>query len=470
MRAHEFQTKTALNEYRRDVTAQSYGDKLIQTLANTRLSHLPTDLVNPSSLAHTAMTPTAYPNKSIRVEIFGQPVIYGPADAAEILQSLKLDIISYILNVIEQRDPTPNKEYTQWMARSWINGAGKTKLEDLNRDDILSAFNVGKRRRLINPEHADINKFKTWDQFENTMHTVYDIDELRGSNDKQERERGNANTVYEDGQVRVVVPNDETAACYYGQGTRWCTASTQGHNFFNTYNKQGNLYILLPKKPQYEGEKYQLHFPSNQFMDETDTPVNVYSLLSDGYPGFLAYLKKTEPRINSLIVFANDETLKPIIDRIAELAGDYLWEHISEYEFGDDYWTEWRTEQAIERGYVDSDGEVDWDRVHEDDALNDYLDFNDELRRSYKNILGELKSTPEQIREAAGEMQSSGDYDALGIEDMDIVFSHMIYENLGKSDNFEIIRWIDNNIMVLHDTTRGPGVAPAWTVKLSSKR
>ena len=50
------------------------------------------------------------------------------------------------------------------------------------------------------------------------------------------------------------------AACYYGQGTRWCTAATRGKNYFSEYHNESPLLIILPKEPQYPGEKYQLHF------------------------------------------------------------------------------------------------------------------------------------------------------------------------------------------------------------------
>jgi ankyrin repeat protein len=80
-------------------------------------------------------------------------------------------------------------------------------------------------------------------------------------------------TVYDGKTIRVIQPTTEAAACHYGRGTRWCTAATEGINMFGRYNKQGPLYIIIPKKPHYEGEKYQIHFETDQYMDKEDKKI-----------------------------------------------------------------------------------------------------------------------------------------------------------------------------------------------------
>jgi hypothetical protein len=79
------------------------------------------------------------------------------------------------------------------------------------------------------------------------------------------------------------------AACFYGgnqKETRWCT-SAPGLSYFNNYIKDGPLYVLyksgdtdvapetgLPK------ERYQFHFPSNQFMDKDDRSIDLVKYLN----------------------------------------------------------------------------------------------------------------------------------------------------------------------------------------------
>ena len=79
-----------------------------------------------------------------------------------------------------------------------------------------------------------------------------------------------AEKVYEDNEWLIIVPKTREAAIYYGKGTKWCTASTRGYNYFERYNNEGRLYININKNT---GDKYQFHFESNSFMDAEDKPI-----------------------------------------------------------------------------------------------------------------------------------------------------------------------------------------------------
>ena len=154
--------------------------------------------------------------------------------------------------------------------------------------------------------------------------------------------KGDAEQVYENGQVRIIVPKDQADACYYGQGTQWCTASTQSTNYFNQYNKEGPMYILLPKKPQYDGEKYQLHFPSGQFMDEQDRNVNIAELLDMRFGSDVAeFFMEREPVIKDWLEFTPDEMLEPLIAKIRQAVNEHVSELVNEWETTDDYWWEY---------------------------------------------------------------------------------------------------------------------------------
>jgi hypothetical protein len=57
-------------------------------------------------------------------------------------------------------------------------------------------------------------------------------------------------------------------ACDLGSGTEWCTAHSEAEHF-ESYIKEGPLYIF----DNGEGEKYQFHYETGQFMDKNDSPV-----------------------------------------------------------------------------------------------------------------------------------------------------------------------------------------------------
>jgi hypothetical protein len=79
------------------------------------------------------------------------------------------------------------------------------------------------------------------------------------------------------------------AACFYGgnnKETRWCT-SAPGASWFDRYIKDGPLYVIFnPNDPKIAAEtglpveRYQFHFPSNQFMDKDDRSVDLIKMLS----------------------------------------------------------------------------------------------------------------------------------------------------------------------------------------------
>jgi hypothetical protein len=69
---------------------------------------------------------------------------------------------------------------------------------------------------------------------------------------------------------KVYRPHNDTAACGLGRNTNWCTTS----GLFAEYQRKGPLTIFIPKKPAYDGEKYQHHLESEQFMDYTDKDIH----------------------------------------------------------------------------------------------------------------------------------------------------------------------------------------------------
>ena len=195
------------------------------------------------------------------------------------------------LEQLEGADPTPNKRYVQWLVRGYINGFFRyfeDAIDDGNRflRYYLYLANIGRLPEQI----RDINQVKTRRDFSNSYDMIERLHnaaqrELMWGDNRSEKEKaitdkGNSEEMLNNSEVRVLRVLDEAASCYYGQGTRWCTASTYTKNWFDDYNRDYNLYIFIPKKAEYIGEKYQVALPriinsGNEIimMDEKDTPV-----------------------------------------------------------------------------------------------------------------------------------------------------------------------------------------------------
>ena len=456
MRAKEF-----LREYRRDRTAQAVGDKLIAAFARIEKGHnVPAELYGAMTLAKMVQTPDRVPYKTVSFEVFGKTVSVNPETAPEILNQIKPQLIDTILEQLESGDPTAHKEYTQWIAKMYI--LGDTPLEDIGSTlkEYLYKFAVLKRKKLIAPPANDINRYSSFTMFMDAM-DQYELPE------DEVVDKGEATEVYEDATVRVVVPEDQEAACYYGRGTRWCTAATKGSNYYNQYSRQGPLYILLPKSPTHSGERYQLHFPSGQFMDEGDDPVDLYDLLIHRFDMLFDFFKQQEPSIGNYIIFADDKIINPLLERIKELAMEHFWDEVNDWEDQDNYWHDYRAEQALERGYVDADGDIDWDQVSNDEDLGDYLDWNDELATLRSNIEGALSyNSGQHIREfilndqdgSAREYYADADLSKLP----DVVAAIVRYECGGRrnDENF-VSEFIDRRI----DVRKGYDRDPTWIVR-----
>ena len=254
-----------LLEYKRDITATNLGEQLVKAIT----------LGAQSSVGNTI-------NK-LREIIPGIEISSdrGDESVTQIMATLGA-YISEVLKFFEDADPTANKQYTEWIIRRFIDG-GIRYLEDVDSTvaENLAIYHELKTRRMIPPELMDINKFKG-DANPNSVirffRKVYNI--YRELPEQVEKAKGNADEFYNDEDVRIIIPNDKEAACYYGQGTQWCTASTKSTNYFDHYNSAGPLYIIIPKKPEHEGEKYQLHFGTDFYANENDSGVPLKKLIN----------------------------------------------------------------------------------------------------------------------------------------------------------------------------------------------
>jgi hypothetical protein len=226
------------------------------------------------------------------------------ADPTTRLNNINIDTASS-----EELSKVKAGKYVQWLIKSYLmptterqpgdNGYEKevkqvkeTFMEDLYKvTDDLKKFDRFKSR--IKGE-KDINKM-TPDQL---YDAVKDFDLTLATTTKAERKSApvhpGGELAYDGENWRVIEIKDKgpvgkEAACFYGGNnveTRWCT-SGPGLNWFERYINKGPLYVIynpndtdvspmtgLPKN------RYQFHFPDNQFMDREDKQQDLVQLLN----------------------------------------------------------------------------------------------------------------------------------------------------------------------------------------------
>ena len=72
------------------------------------------------------------------------------------------------------------------------------------------------------------------------------LSEYESKSKRNIRKVQGGNVVYEDDRFFIVNPLTHDASCYYGKGTKWCTAADSNHQF-NQYNQDGKLFYILDK-------------------------------------------------------------------------------------------------------------------------------------------------------------------------------------------------------------------------------
>jgi len=231
-------------------------------------------------------------NVAKTIEHFGSKLLDAAAmdishEVKEIRRNLETDrklspqqeqqLITALLKLLENVDPTPNKKYMVWVAKMYAGAGYQSNYEDMASTvrENLAKFDKLNLKRMIAAPNNDIMRYKNIKEFLDVVEPLPDP----FGDDKKEALKGTAKEFYEDNEIRVIIPEDMNAACYYGQGTRWCTAA-KNNNMFKNYAGRGPLYIILPKNPKlHKGEKYQFHFADEQFMDARDEPLDLAKLV-----------------------------------------------------------------------------------------------------------------------------------------------------------------------------------------------
>jgi hypothetical protein len=176
--------------------------------------------------------------------------------------------MSEIFNQITGADPSTNKQNSQWIMRLFT--SGEMPLEDLYKaTEYLTLYE--KAKHLLPVEQRDILKFKNLPDLYDVIAPYVKGEVMSKSEQERATKLEGADRVYEDSKWLVIRPKTEAAACLYGKDSQWCTTSGR----FESYNKQGPLYIIFDKRIADDARKnpmrkMQFHFETNQFMDATN--------------------------------------------------------------------------------------------------------------------------------------------------------------------------------------------------------
>jgi hypothetical protein len=211
-------------------------------------------------------------------------------------------------------------KYVQWMLKNFV----QPKLEyEVGTPEYKRAAQEYRRLFIedMDKMNVDLLKFERFkgklpeDQRDINKLTPAElslaVDEFKLTKDsksaKEERITKENPFQYPGSQIEVVTPNwtivkvsennqeGKNAAAYFGgyydtrdefDESNWCTSKLDG-SYFEHYIKDGPYYVVLPntsteygKKTGLPKERYQFHFPSNQYMDRRDRGINLVEFLN----------------------------------------------------------------------------------------------------------------------------------------------------------------------------------------------
>jgi hypothetical protein len=164
-----------------------------------------------------------------------------------------------------------NHKYLEWIVDRWLKAmldnpevpvSNKETVEEIIQ--AVSDFDRVQNRL----EQKDLYQYASLEELFKALNTA-DSKPRREVSDREDAEK-----VYESDRYVVMVPETKEASCYYGAGTKWCTAQTD-RDYFSNYKKSGELYYIIDKTKPTSDPFYKIALNKKltgeeDFWDSTD--------------------------------------------------------------------------------------------------------------------------------------------------------------------------------------------------------
>lgn len=173
------------------------------------------------------------------------------------------------IDIIANSDPTPNKEYINWLTREVLNKRLRLPEDQgVLQPDIIFFHDLKKRNQLKRfGVDANIEKYTRY-QFQELVDGLREKITPSKRQELKDIKAEGAKKIYQDNVWMVIESTTEEACIAYGKGTKWCTAATND-NAASHYLKDGPIYVIWKDKKPFA----QLHTSSSQLMDTADKPL-----------------------------------------------------------------------------------------------------------------------------------------------------------------------------------------------------
>lgn len=198
-------------------------------------------------------------------------------------QKFGSDGVNKIIEVVPQK-------FLDWVGKN---------LDVVNFDENLNKLVTGLKKfekTSTNFPITDLYQYKSIEQF---LKAVSDY-ETKQRRDIKRVEGGNV--VFDDGRYFIVNPLTQQSSCYYGKGTKWCTAA-EGNSHFHKYNQDGKLFYILDRTlptndPHYKVAILKKFDGDKSYWDAKDDPIRY---------GWILNTDKLEQMLSSIDDYMKEE-------------------------------------------------------------------------------------------------------------------------------------------------------------------
>ena len=204
------------------------------------------------------------------------------------------------------------KPYVKWIILTYAK-EGIRYFEDISQA-INSLAKFDKIKKKIPGNQRDINRYKSLNDLMDML-DEYTEETLKVSRDEQAKldkkfiQNGDIERIYKSSKTDIFILKTEKGSCYVGKGSRWCTAIERVDNMFDSYNKQGVLFVIRNNDNVKESTQLWLAKYPNvavsreaQYMDFNDRELDVENRMPDTFKRIFADYMIAEHNIYDALI------------------------------------------------------------------------------------------------------------------------------------------------------------------------
>ena len=325
----------------------------------------------------------------------------------------------------------PNQKYLEWIARVWSEKVSTPENIKIQKTDgtVWSGVLNGTLSTVEEFDRVRPNlKKKDLYQYRDRQEVVNALQDWQKEKTRNIETHSESEVVYEDDRFKVVVPNSHTASCYYGAGTRWCTASLDNPGHFTNYDKEGKLFYILDKTAPTSNQYYKValnktYKGGNTYYDAQDSSIPDTTYIPDiiEHPNllkiineFFAFTYKDE------IAKISEEEKQKELDRIAREAEwaarrrereQRLNAAAANRKAGD----EWNYSEGTDTVGIMANALMEY--LVDNGEFDNKLDEIEDVRTQIENMRSEMENDPEVIENPNGERAQDYGVDLNNLEE-----------------------------------------------------